>query len=100
MRHTNLMRSLLVAFALVVLRKEGLGWGDVKLAALIGLICGFPLILLVTVVGAMVGLLMALAMGRLKAGETIPFGSALVVATAAAMVVGQSIIDWLARLYS
>jgi prepilin signal peptidase PulO-like enzyme (type II secretory pathway) len=82
------------------LHKEGLGGGDVKLAALLGLVCGFPLILLVIVVGAMVGLLMALLMGRLKTGETIPFGSALVVATVVAMVAGQSIIDWLARLYS
>jgi prepilin signal peptidase PulO-like enzyme (type II secretory pathway) len=51
-------------------------------------------------VGAVVGLLMALLMGRLKSGETIPFGSALVVATVVAMVAGQSIIDWLAGLYS
>ena len=90
----------LALFAVTVLHKEGLGGGDVKLAALIGLVCGFPLILLVIVVGAVVGLLMALLMGRLKSGETIPFGSALVVATVVAMVAGQSIIDWLARLYS
>ena len=95
-----LLFFLLALFAVTLLHKEGLGGGDVKLAALLGVVCGFPLILLVIVVGAMVGLLMALAMGRLKGGETIPFGSALVVATAAAMVVGQSIIDWLARLYS
>ena len=90
----------LALFATAVLHKEGLGGGDVKLAALLGLVCGFPLILLVIVVGAMVGLLMALLMGRLKSGETIPFGSALVVATVVAMVAGQSIIDRLARLYS
>ena len=90
----------LALFATAVLHKEALGGGDVKLAALLGLVCGFPLILLVIVVGAMVGLLMALLMGRLKSGETIPFGSALVVATVVAMVAGQSIIDRLARLYS
>ena len=90
----------LALFATVVLHKEGLGGGDVKLAALIGLVCGFPLILLVIVVGAMAGLLMAVLMGRLKTGETIPFGSALVVATLVAMIAGQDIIDWLAKLYS
>jgi leader peptidase (prepilin peptidase)/N-methyltransferase len=95
-----LLFFLLALFAVTVLHKEGLGGGDVKLAALLGLVCGFPLILLVIVVGAMVGLLMALVMGRLKGGETIPFGSALVVATVVAMVAGQSIIDWLAGLYS
>jgi len=95
-----LLFFLLALFAVTVLHKEGLGGGDVKLAALLGLVCGFPLILLVIVVGAMVGLLMALVMGRLKGGETIPFGSALVVATVVAIFAGQSIIDWLAGLYS
>jgi leader peptidase (prepilin peptidase) / N-methyltransferase len=95
-----LLFAFLLVFALVVLGKEGLGWGDVKLAALIGLICGFPLILLVIVVGALVGLLMALVMGRLRLSATIPFGSALVVATMIAMVTGQRVLDWLAKLHS
>lgn len=90
----------LALFAAVLLHKEGLGGGDVKLAALLGLICGFPLILLVIVVGAVVGLVLALSMGRLKEGETIPFGSALVVAALVAMLAGQNIIDWLGRLYT
>jgi len=47
-----------------------------------------------------VGLLMALAMGRLKGGQTIPFGSALVVATMVAIVAGQGILDWMAKLYA
>ncbi|MBN2098798.1 MAG: prepilin peptidase [Dehalococcoidia bacterium] len=95
-----LLFLVLALFAVAILHKEGLGGGDVKLAALLGLVCGFPLVLLVIVLGAIVGLLMALLMGRFKGGETIPFGSALVVATLIAMVAGQSIIDWLARLYS
>ena len=90
----------LAVFAAVVLHKEGLGGGDVKLAALLGLVCGFPLILLVIVLGAIVGLVMALAMGRLKGGDTMPFGSALVIATVIAMVAGQHLMDWLVRLYS
>jgi leader peptidase (prepilin peptidase)/N-methyltransferase len=89
----------LAVFAVVVLGKEGLGWGDVKLAALIGLACGFPLVVIVMILGALVGLLMALVMGRLKGGQTIPFGSALVVATMVAMVWGHSILDWMAKLY-
>ena len=94
-----LLFFLLAVFAIVVLGKEGLGWGDVKLAALIGLVCGFPLVLVVMILGAVVGLLMALAMGRLKGGQTIPFGSALVAATMVAIVGGQDILDWMAKLY-
>jgi len=95
-----LLFLLLSLFAMWVLGKEALGGGDVKLAALIGLVCGFPLALLVIVLGALIGLLMALAMGRLKSGGTIPFGSALVVATMVAMVGGQRALDWLAKLYA
>jgi prepilin signal peptidase PulO-like enzyme (type II secretory pathway) len=56
-------------------------------------------VLVVMILGAVLGLLMALAMGRLKGGQTIPFGSALVVATMVAIVAGQGIIDWMAKLY-
>ncbi len=85
---------LLVAVAAqAILGKEGLGWGDVKLAALIGLVCGFPLVLFVIVLGAAIGLVMALLMGRLKAGQTIPFGSALAVASMVAIVAGKALLD-------
>lgn len=94
-----LLFFLLAVFAIVVLGKEGMGWGDVKLAALIGLACGFPLVMVVMIVGALVGLLMALVMGRMKGGQTIPFGSALAIATMIAMLLGNRILDWLARLY-
>lgn len=88
---------LLVAVAAeAILRKEGLGWGDVKLAALIGLVCGFPLVVFVIVVGAAIGLVMALLMGRLRTGQTIPFGSALAVASMVAIVAGEAVMDRLA----
>jgi leader peptidase (prepilin peptidase)/N-methyltransferase len=90
---------LLAVLATVVLGREGLGWGDVKLAALIGLVCGFPLVIVVMILGSVVGLLMALLMGRLKTGQTIPFGSALAVATMAAVVAGEGIVDWMAGFY-
>jgi len=94
-----LLFFLLAEFSIRVLGKEGLGEGDIKLAALLGLACGFPLVALVMMLGALVGLLMALVMGRLKSGQTMPFGSALVVATMVAMVWGHSILDWVAKLY-
>ncbi len=78
-----------------ILGKEGLGWGDVKLAALIGLVCGFPLVVFVIVLGAAIGLLMAVLMGRLKTGQTIPFGSALAVASMVAIMAGKAFLDWL-----
>ncbi len=94
-----LLFFLLAVFAIVVLGKEGLGWGDVKLAALLGLACGFPLVAVVMALGAVIGLLRALVMGRMKGGETIPFGSALVIAAMFTMLLGNSINDWLARVY-
>ncbi len=93
----GLLFFLVVAVAAeVILGKEGLGWGDVKLAALIGLVCGFPLVVFVIVLGAAIGLVMALLMGRLKTGQTIPFGSALAVASMVAIVAGEAILKRLA----
>ncbi len=87
---------LVAVLAERILGREGLGWGDVKLAALIGLVCGFPLVVFVIVLGSAIGILMALLMGRLKTGQTIPFGSALAVASMAAIVAGEAVLELLA----
>ncbi|MEE8471055.1 MAG: prepilin peptidase [Dehalococcoidia bacterium] len=57
--------------------QEGLGMGDVKLAGLIGLICGFPLVLIALMLGILYGGLVAilLLLFRVKGRkDAIPFG--------------------------
>jgi len=84
---------------IVVVSRGGMGWGDVKLAALIGLVCGFPLVLLALILGALLGGLAALALllarkRRWASGQTIPFGPSLAVAAMATIIWGSAVSDW------
>ena len=82
---------------IVLISRGGMGWGDVKLAALIGLVTGFPLIfvaLLMGVVlgGSVAGILLLLKIKKRK--EPIPFGPFLSLATIATLLWGASILNW------
>ena len=86
---------LLLLIALI--SRGGMGWGDVKLAALIGLACGFPLVFVALIMGAIIGgvvavfLMIAKKKGR---KESIPFGPFLSVATLVTLLWGSSILNW------
>jgi leader peptidase (prepilin peptidase)/N-methyltransferase len=88
----------LVLFLLIVLiSKGGMGWGDVKMAALIGLVTGFPLIfvalfLAVILGGLVAGTLLLLKIKKRKEG--IPFAPFLSLATIATLLFGDSILNW------
>jgi leader peptidase (prepilin peptidase)/N-methyltransferase len=91
--------GLAMFWLIVVISGGGMGWGDVKLAALIGLVCGFPLVLLALILGAVLGGLAALLLllvrrRRWASGQTIPFGPSLAVATMATIVWGSYVSDW------
>jgi leader peptidase (prepilin peptidase)/N-methyltransferase len=80
----------------------GIGWGDVKMAALIGLVTGFPLtlvaLLLAVILGALVaGLLLALKIKKRK--EAIPFGPFLSLATLVTLLWGSNILTWYLGLF-
>lgn len=91
---------LLLIIALVF--RGGMGWGDVKMAGLIGLATGFPLVL--------VSLLLAILLGGLSAGlllllrikkrrDAIPFGPFLSLAAIATLLWGQEILNWYLGLF-
>lgn len=85
-----------------LIRPEGMGWGDVKLAALIGLAVGFPLVIVAlltgTILGGLVGgILLLLKMKRRK--ETIPFGPFLSLATIVTLFWGSDILNWYLGLF-
>ncbi|MDH5364236.1 MAG: A24 family peptidase, partial [Dehalococcoidia bacterium] len=90
-----------IGFALLLLiaiiSRGGMGWGDVKLAALIGLATGFPLVLLALLIGAIIGGLVAVALLIAKKRgrkEAIPFGPFLSLATLVTLLWGSSILNW------
>ncbi len=82
---------------ITVASRGGMGWGDVKMAALVGLATGYPLvfvaILLAVVSGGLIaGLLIVLKIRSRK--DTIPFGPFLALAAMVTLVWGQAILDW------
>jgi len=91
-------------FLVIFLASAGqwMGFGDVKLAVLMGLVLGFPNILaalfLAFFLGAVVGLaLMAFKKKSLK--SEIPFGPFLITGTFLAMFWGQQIVQWYVKLF-
>jgi leader peptidase (prepilin peptidase)/N-methyltransferase len=87
-----------VIFLLIALvSRGGMGWGDVKLAALIGLATGFPLVFLAIIMGAILGGIVAVALmiaKKRKRRETIPFGPFLAVAAMITLLWGSNILNW------
>ena len=80
----------------------GMGWGDIKMAGLIGLVVGFPVVFVAIfgaiVVGGLVGgaLLMLKIKGR---KDAIPFGPYLALATIVTMLFGNDILNWYLGLF-
>ena len=77
--------------------RGGMGWGDVKMAALIGLVTGFPLVFVAILMGVILGGLVAgflLLLKIKKRKEAIPFGPFLSLATIATLLWGSDILNW------
>lgn len=90
-----------VAFVILLIPaliwQGGMGWGDVKLAGLIGLATGFPGNLVALGLAIIGGGLLAIALillGRRKRRDVIPFGPFLCAGALAALVWGEAIAGW------
>ena len=85
-------------FLLIILvSRGGMGWGDAKMAALIGLVVGFPLVFVALFLGVILGGLVAVALLLLKLKkrkEGIPFAPFLSLATIITLLYGSNILNW------
>lgn len=82
---------------IVIVSRGGMGFGDVKLAALIGLISGFPLVLVAVFLAVISGGLVAVSLLLLKIRgrrQAIPFGPYLSLAAIITLLYGSGILDW------
>lgn len=84
---------ILMIGAKVILKKEGMGFGDVKFAFLMGLVLGFPNIIVSFYVafltGAIAGCILIIWRKKRIFGTSIPFGPFLVIGTLAAIFWGE-----------
>lgn len=83
--------------AIAVVSNGGMGGGDIKLYAVIGLVLGWKLTLLsfflATLFGA-VGGGIGMVLGKVKRGNPIPFGPFIVMGTILTYFFGNSILEW------
>jgi len=86
----------------ILIYPVGIGWGDVKAAALIGVVTGFPLVFVTIVIGVVLGGLVAGLLLLLKVKnrkEAIPFGPFLSLATIITLFWGSGILNWYLGLF-
>ena len=86
-----------------VLKKEGMGGGDIKLMAMIGLMVGWKLtilsILLSIYLGGLIGGIL-LVLKIKKRDDTIPFGPIIALGTFISIVFGKDLIAWYLHLFA
>lgn len=85
-------------YVLIIITKgKGMGGGDVKLGAFIGLMLGFPNAVLALILSFLTGAVFSVGLivsGKKHFGEIIPFGPFLVFGSLIALFWGNQIIDW------
>jgi len=90
-----LFSSLFLFFIYLITKGKGMGFGDVKLAFLMGLVLGFPKIIiafyLAFLTGAFVGIILILVK-KAKFGQKIAFGPFLVLAIIINYLWGENIV--------
>lgn len=90
-------------YALAAISKGGVGGGDIKLFALIGLFIGLKAALLTLFMASLSGYLFGM-LGRLRRGgsqnKSIPFGPYIAVAGVFAYLWGNQLFDWYWSLYA
>ncbi len=89
--------GLVVITLIIIIYPPGMGWGDAKLAALVGLMTGFPLVIIAVLLWWISGGLVAAILFALKIkGRKDPIPSATFLATSAMVTLlwGQAIWQW------
>jgi leader peptidase (prepilin peptidase)/N-methyltransferase len=93
---------LVIIIYLLLFRREGMGLGDVKLAGLIGLVTGWPMVIVALFIGIIIGGLVSIALLllRLKGRkDAVPFGSLLAIGPIVTFFWGVDILHWYQNFY-
>ena len=93
-----------LAFLIVaMINPAGMGGGDVKFAAALGLMVGFPGILMalwISVIGVGIFAIILILTSKKGRKDTIPFGPFMAVGAAVVLIAGPDIINWYQDLAS
>ncbi|MEK7747707.1 MAG: prepilin peptidase [Nitrospirota bacterium] len=94
---------LIATLSVLIMKKEGMGGGDIKLMAMIGALLGWKAVLLTTFVaslsGSVIGLFLILTRLRSRT-DPIPFGPFLVLGALIFIFFGNDLLNWYFQRYS
>jgi len=88
---------LMAVLSVLILQREGMGGGDIKLIAMIGAFLGWHAVLVTIFLGAVLGALVGTVLMLLRRQgrkEPLPFGPFLATGALLAMVWGETILTW------
>lgn len=88
---------LIAWLSIAILKKEGMGGGDIKLMAVVGGFLGWKAVILTTFLGSLSGAIVGLGYMLLSGkgrGTLIPFGPFLALGAIVSLFFGQEIIVW------
>ena len=91
-----------ILFLVGLVFRGGMGWGDVKMAGLIGLMTGFPNVFPALFCGIVIGGIAAavlLLMRKKSRKDAIPFGPFLALGAFLALIWGHEITNWYLSLF-
>ena len=86
----------------VVSSGRWIGGGDIRLGFLMGLMLGYPLILVALMLAYVIGTIVSVPLvfiGKRHMGDKIPFGTFLAFATVVTLLYGDSILHWYLSLF-
>lgn len=84
-------------FIVFLINPRGMGMGDIKMACLIGLVTGYPLVIVALLIGILIGGLVAIVYLLIfKRGrkDVIPYGTFLAIGPMVTLLWGNEILDW------
>lgn len=98
---TGGLTGFAIFFAIALASRGGMGWGDVKMAGLIGLVTGYPLVFEALFISVFTGGLVAVALLLFKQKgrkDAIPFGPFMSFGVIATLLWGGGLLDWYMQL--
>ena len=87
---------------IIITKGKGMGGGDVKLGAFIGIMLGFPQALLAVVLAFSSGAIFSVGLifaGKKHFGQVVPFGPFLVIGALITLFWGEQILNWYLGLH-
>jgi leader peptidase (prepilin peptidase)/N-methyltransferase len=88
---------LLAYLSIVIIKKEGMGGGDIKMMAMLGAFLGWKAVILTTFLGSLFGSIAGILLMAVKGqgrGLQIPFGPYLALGSVISIFFGEEILKW------